>query len=269
MSPATVVLEAPSRPRRRWIWITVAAVTAFVIVAPVSLRLWLKTSHRNLSLPTRVYTEPVSRLQVVAPAGSVTIVPSAGREVTVAASLSWDFAKPTVRQAVHGHTLRVAARCPGPDVFEDCQVGLTIHVPAQLAVTVSAGSGSVAVTGLTGPVHLAVTSGSITMTRVSGPVSANAGSGSITGSGLDSSYVETVIGSGSLQLGLGTVPQVLDVAIGSGSASVNLPSGARMKVLANSGSGSLVIAPRISDARAPGTLTATLGTGSLTVGYPR
>jgi hypothetical protein len=41
-----------------------------------------------------------------------------------------------------------------------------------------------------------------------------------------------------------------------------------MKVLANSGSGSLVIAPRISDARARGTLTATLGTGSLTVGYP-
>jgi hypothetical protein len=248
----------------------VAAITAVVLVTPVSLRLWLKSSHRNLSLPTRVYAQPLSQLEVVAPAGSVTIVPDSGRVVTVATSLSWDFAQPTVRQAVQGQTLRIAARCPGPDFFEDCQVGLTIHVPAHLAVVmVTAGSGSISVAGLTGSLHLAVTSGSITMTGVRGAVSANAGSGSITGSGVDSPDVETVLGSGSLQLGLRTVPDVLDVAIGSGSGSVTLPSGARMKVLANSGSGTLVIAPSIRDASAPGTLTATLGTGLLTIGHPR
>jgi hypothetical protein len=266
--PGTPAVPAPPRPRRRWIWITVALVTAFVIVTPVSLRLWLKASHRNLSLPTQVYRQPLTQLRVVAPAGSITVVPSRRREVTVTGSLSWDFARPNVTQAVHGQTLLIDGGCPAPDLFEDCQVSLTIQVPARLAVSVVAGSGSISVSGLTGPLHLAVSSGSITMARVSGPVRASSGSGSITGSGVTAAAVQAVIGSGSLQLGLAAVPQDLNVAIGSGSAGVTVPRGARMKVLADAGSGTLQVTPGITDMAAAGTLTATIGTGTLTVGYP-
>jgi hypothetical protein len=267
VSAQTVVL-APPRPRRRWIWISVALVTAFVVVAPVAFRLWLKAAHHDQVLPVRVYRQPLTQLRVVAPAAGVTLVPDRRDEVIVQPRLAWDFGQPAVTQAVQGKTLQVTGSCPGPKAFEDCQVDLVIHVPVNLAVDVSAGTGSISVSGLSGPLHLAVTSGSIMMTRVSGPVWASAGSGSVAGSGMKSAALNAVIGSGSLRLRLFTAPGDLTLAIGSGSASVTIPHGTRVRVSASAGAGVLDIAPGIADSAAAGTLTATIGTGVLTVGYP-
>lgn len=267
MSAQAVVL-APPRPRRRWIWITVALVTTLVIAAPVALRLWLRAAHRNQALPARVYRQQLTQLSVVAPTGSVTLVPSRRSEVTVLGSLSWVFTRPFVAEALRGRTLQVTVSCPRPNPFEDCQAGLTIRVPVNLAVDVSAGSGSISVIGLTGRLHLAVTSGSITMARVSGPVWASAGSGSVAGTGLASADVGAVIGSGSLRLRLAAAPHDLNLAIGSGSASITVPRGTHVRLNGNAGAGILNIAPGIADHAAAGTLTASIGTGVVTVGYP-
>jgi hypothetical protein len=256
-------------PRRRWIWITVALLTTFVLVTPVALRLWLKTAHHNQALPARVYQQHLTQLTVVAPAGGVTIVPSGRAGVTVTGDLSWVFGQPFVNQAVRGSTLQVTGSCPKPNAFEDCQVGLTIRVPADLAVDISAGSGSIAVRGLSGPLHLTVTSGSITMTHVSGPVWASAGSGSVSGYRLVSPALDAVIGSGSLQVGLAATPKTLSLAIGSGYAHIIVPLGARMRTVTNAGAGLLHIAPGFADSGAVGTLTANIGNGVLTVGYSR
>jgi hypothetical protein len=262
-----VPARAGERPRRRWIWITVALVTTLVIAAPVGLRLWLKAAHHDLALAARVYRQHLTQLTVVAPAGGVTIVPSSRAAVTVTGDLSWVFGQPSVTQAVRGSTLQVTGSCPKPDAFEDCQVGLTIRVPADLAVDISAGSGSIAVRGLAGPLHLAVTSGGITMTQVSGPVWASAGSGSINGARLLSPALDAVVGSGSLQFGLAATPKTLSLAIGSGSAHITVPPRARMRTVTNSGGGLLRIAPGFADSGAAGTLTANIGSGVLTVGY--
>lgn len=264
---ATVSVLTGSRPRRRWIWIMVAVATTVVVVAPVGLRLWLKAAHHNQSLPVQVYRQQLTQLRVVAPSGGVTLVPSKLASVTVTGSLSWDFTRPSVKQAVRGRTLLVTGGCLDPGPFEDCQVGLTIQVPAHLDVEVLAGAGSISVRGLTGQLHLAVTSGSITLTRVSGPVSADAGSGSVSGSGVTSPVLDAVIGSGSLSLSFKAAPRDLNLAIGSGSASVTIPRGARLRTMTNSGGGTMNIAPGVADPSAAGMLTATLGTGVLSVGY--
>jgi hypothetical protein len=274
MSPGSQIgtaisVRAGEQPRRRWIWITVALVTALVIAAPVGLRLWLKAAHHDLTLPARVYRQQLTQLTVVAPAGGVTIVPSSQAGVTVTGGLSWVFAQPSVTQAVRGRTLQVTGSCPGPNSFEDCQVALTIRVPADLAVDISAGSGSIAVRGLTGPLHLAVTSGSITMTQVSGAVWASAGSGSIYGGRVSSPALDAVIGSGSLQFGLSATPKTLSLAIGSGSAHITVPPGTHMRTVTSASAGLLHIAPGFADSGAAGTLTANIGSGVLTVGYSR
>jgi hypothetical protein len=262
-------VRAAQPPRRRWIWITVALLTALVLVTPVALRLWLKAAHRSESLAVRVYRQPLTQLRIVARGDGVTVVPSRQGDVTVTGTLSWVFARPLVTQAVRGKTLQITGSCPGPNAFEDCQIGLTVHVPAQLAVRLSAGSGSITVRGLTGPLHLAVTSGSIALARDSGPVFANDGSGSVTAAGMTSPVIEAVIGSGYLRLGLATAPRNLNVAIGSGSGSIIVPRGTRVRTDTDGGSGLLRIAPGIADSAAPGTMTLTIGTGLLTVEYSR
>jgi hypothetical protein len=263
-----IQVRAGQPPRRRWIWITVALLTAFVLVTPVALRLWLKAAHRNQSLATQVYRRPLTELRIVAPGGGVTIIPSRQHDVTVTGTLSWVFARPLVTQAVRGTTLQITGGCPGSNAFEDCQIGLTVRVPAQLAVQVSAGSGSISVRQLTGPLHLAVTSGSISLARDSGPVFVDAGSGSVDGSGMTSPTIETVIGSGYVHLGLASAPRNLNVAIGSGSGSIIVPRGTRVRANTNGGSGVLRIEPGIADSSAPGMMTITIGTGVLTVAYP-
>ena len=260
---------APPRPRRRWIWITVALVTALVVVTPVGFRLWLKASHRNLPVPTATYRQRVSGLQVVAPAGVVILRPGDTAGVTVAGSLSWVFGRPSLASAVRRGALVVSARCPSLNQFDDCSVGLTISVPARLPVTVSAGSGSISVRGLTGPLHLAVTSGRIALRNVSGPVWASAGAGSVTGYALACPSLQAVIGSGSLQLGIATVPRSLNVALGSGAARIVVPQGSHLKVAGGTGCGALTVAPGIAAASAAGLLTATIGSGHLAVAYPR
>jgi hypothetical protein len=266
---AVVSVRTGQPPRRRWIWITVALVTAVVLVSPVALRLWLRAAHHNLSLPTRIYQQQLTQLSVVAPAGGVTIVPSRRAGVTVAGDLSWVFGQPVVNQAVRGKTLQVTGSCPKPNAFEDCQVGLTIRVPVNLAVEVSAGSGSVTIRGLSGPLHLAVTSGSITITRVSGPVWLTSGSGSVSGYRVASPELNAVIGSGSLQLGLAGPPRTLNLALGSGAANITVPPGTHMRAVTNAGAGLLNIAPGIADSAAADTMTATIGRGVLAVGYSR
>ena len=266
-APAAVL--AP--PRRRWIWILVAMLTATVIVVPVAFRLWLKAVHQNQPLPTAVYKDSVTSLRVVAPAGEVLLEPGSSAQVTVGGEMSWVFGKPSVdvHQTVRGNTMRITAGCPRPNVFEDCAVRLIIHVPVAMAVNVAAGPGSIRVLGLAGPLHLAVTSGSISMTDVSGPVWASAGSGSVTGAGLRPRTLETVVGAGSLRLGLSAPPQDMTVAIGSGSAMITVPGGTRMRVLGDAGSGILRLPPGLADAGATATLNPTIGTGQIEVSYSR
>jgi hypothetical protein len=258
-------------PRRRWIWILVAMLTATVIVIPVAFRLWLKAVHQNQPLPTAVYKDSVTSLRVVAPAGDVTLEPGSPAQVTVGGEMSWVFGKPSVgvHQTVVGHTMRITAGCPRPNLFQDCAVRLVIHVPVAMAVNVATGPGSIRVHGLAGPLHLAVSSGSIAMTDVSGPVWASAGSGSVTGAGLRPPTLETVVGAGSLRLGLSAPPRDMMVAIGSGSAVIIVPDGIRMRVLGDAGSGILRLPPGLADASATATLNPTIGTGQIEVSYSR
>ena len=149
-----VSVAAPPRPRRRWIWVIVALLTALVFVPPFALRIGLKIDIQHQSAPVPVAARPVTALQVDAPAGSVIISPGTGRRVTMSATAAWLVRRPVVTQAWDGSTLRVTAACPRLNPFEDCQEGLVIHVPAGLTVRVSVGSGSVSAVGLTGPLHL-------------------------------------------------------------------------------------------------------------------
>jgi hypothetical protein len=262
----TAIAAGAARPRRRWIWVMVALAVTAVLVAPVSLRLWLKASRQFQAGPVAVYRGPISRLQIDAPDAQVMISP--GGQLQVQSSATWVFGKPSVRRTVRGRTLQVSAACPQPSYFEDCQVSLTIRVPAGLAISVRAGSGVIDVRRLAGSLDLAVTSGAISMSGVSGTVQASATSGLIRGSALRSVRLGAAVTSGQLRLSFQAAPRLLTLAVGSGSGQALVPPGSRYAVTASTGPPALQLGPGLSDARARSDLTARVGAGVLTVGYP-
>lgn len=265
----TDAAPAGPRPRRRWIWVIVAIVTSLAVVMPVDLRSWLKAEPQHEKGGPTVIGRPITALQVNAPSGSVTI--SAGRpgQVTMQSTLSWLVRKPTVSRVWRGRTLVISARCPQQDPFEDCQVSLNIWVPADLAVRATVGAGSVAVARLSGPLHLAATSGVVMMTDVSGPVWATATSGSIGApGGLDSQQVDAAVGSGHLSLRFDREPTRLVIAVGSGSGRATVPPGTHYRVTGNHGPGLLAVGTGVSEARSPLLISASVGTGTIRIGYP-
>jgi hypothetical protein len=265
---SAAVAARPVRPRRRWIWAGVAALTALVLVVPVGFRFALKGEIRHQIVPLTLIQRPVSQLWVDAPGQSVTVIRGRAGQVRVMSTLSWLLGSPKVSHALHGETLRISASCPSVNLFEDCQVGLVIHVPADVTVRVAVGSGSAAVAGLTGPVHLTASTGSIHLTDVSGPVWATATSGSIDAtSGLTASHVTAAVGSGLLVLGFAKSPEALALDVGSGSARVTVPPGAHYRVSGERGSGSLQVGTGLADNSAASVIAATVGSGLLSISY--
>jgi hypothetical protein len=260
----------PARPRRRWIWVIVAGLTAFVLVVPVALRFALKGEIQHQFVPLTLFQRSVSQLNVEAPGQSVTIIRGPAGQVRVMSSMSWLLGTPTFSHVWHGGALSISASCPSVNLFEDCEVGLVIEVPANVAVQVAVGSGGVAVAGLTGPVHVTAGSGIVHLTDVSGPVWATATSGSIVAtSGLTAPRVSARVSSGQLALAFAESPTALTLDVGSGSARVRVPPGARYRLSGERGSGSLRVQPGLADNSAARVIAATVGSGRLTIGYLR
>jgi hypothetical protein len=261
------IADATVRPRRRWIWILVALATSAVLVTPVAVRVGLKADLRHEQIRFRDYSaSQVTAIEVSAPGASVTVRRTAGR-VTLASSESWLLTRPFVRPVRHGKTLTVSVGCPQLNPFEDCGVGLTIGVPASTQVQADVGAGSLAVSGLSGPLRLSATAGSIRLTGDSGPVQMQATAGSISAFGLTSPRVSAAARAGSLMLQFASAPQSLALAVGSGSGRVALPNGSSYRIIKH-GPGVLHVASGLA---APGSgrlLSARLGGGMITLAYP-
>ncbi len=259
----------PARPRRRWIWVIVALLTAVVLVTPPALRIALKQEMHHEFAQLGLYRRPVTAVEVSAPGNAVAVTVGQPGQVSVSGELSWLFSRPVVRHAWRGTTLAITVRCPAPDLFEDCAAGVTVHVPATVAVAVSVGSGSAALTGLSGPVRAAATSGSLALGYVSGPVLASVTSGSIRAlTGLTSRQLTAEVTSGSLTLGFDRAPALLTLVIGSGSGKISLPPATRYRITADPSAGGVHVAPGMSSLRAAGLISAEVGSGSLAIGYP-
>jgi hypothetical protein len=268
--PESADVMAP-RPRRRWIWVLVALLTATVVAVPATLRVGLKADLQHQAGPILRYQHAISDLQVQANSGGMIAIDAGPPgQVTVTSTSAWLVRKPAVTQSWQGGVLRVSATCPKFDPFEDCQASVTITVPAATAVQGQAGAGSLTVAGLSGPLHLAATSGLLLARNVSGPVWATVESGSIVArTGLRSLSVHASVTSGLIDLIFTTRPRTAAVVVGSGSARITVPSGSRYRVVAAGSPGALLyLAPGLSDPTSRLLLSAVVGTGEARISYP-
>jgi len=80
-----VSAAAAPRPRRRWIWVIVAILTALLVVPPFALRIWLKAEiqHQTEQVPVLAHYLPPG-LTYVTPTGIVAqMISHASRSVGV------------------------------------------------------------------------------------------------------------------------------------------------------------------------------------------
>jgi hypothetical protein len=235
----------PQRPCRKGLWLTVAALTAFVVVVPNGVRIWGRLIRQTYHSQIMSGPHPITALVVEVGAGDVKVTAGPAGQVTAKQTLKWALNKPHVEQRWDGTTLRLKAVCgSGSALFSslECSVGIDVQVPAGVALQATSSSGTVGANGLTGAVRLQTSSGVVAMDRLTGPVWARASSGVIRATGLRSSQVDAKVSSGAMKLGFQAAPRDVRAWASSGSITIMVPRGRRYRVTGGSSSG----APDIS-----------------------
>ena len=121
---------------------------------------------------------------------------------------------------------------------DECDVDLTVAVPAGLAVTASADSGDITASDLDA-LTLHADSGNLQVNGGSGLLHLSTDSGQITGVAMDASDVNASANSGSISLDFARAPADVSIQDNSGDVTVTVPSGGpAYAVSAHSDSGS-------------------------------
>ncbi|WP_329398629.1 hypothetical protein [Streptomyces melanogenes] len=261
------------RPRHRGIWILVAVLSALFAIAPLGIEVYAQCA-RQTSSHTSVATSdhhPVKTVQVDSGSAELTVVPGAEGEVRIQERLSWSLRKPKVAKEWDGDTLKLRPECDGTFALTSlgCSVQLDLTVPAGVALKVNSGSGTVRVSGLTGPVDVDGGSGSVKLYGVRGPIDASVGSGSFSGAAIASTEAEVHSGSGHAELEFVTPPRRVTASTGSGSVDLRVPVGSHYRVEGAKGSGTRDIEDSLPDPASDRLIKVSSGSGTATLDYLR
>ncbi|MFA1543958.1 DUF4097 family beta strand repeat-containing protein [Actinomadura monticuli] len=229
--------EAPDRPRRRGVWIALAAVTALVVVTPV-VPVALGRAVERTSSSVTPYRHAIRELRLDMAGAGVSVGPAPDGEARVRRDLRWGLSRPDVTESLVGDVLVVTFRCAGRDVLGGgCGADIDVRVPVGTRVSAVSGSGDINVRGLTGDLDLRTGSGAIGVDGARGRLLLRARSGSIRATGLTSPRTRARVSSGSLDLRYAEPPRAVDASADSGTAKIIVPPGTRYDVLAWAASG--------------------------------
>ncbi|GHE35371.1 hypothetical protein [Streptomyces vinaceus] len=258
------------RPRRT-AWIVVAALSAVLVVAPAARQVWAYASTESGTLSGGSGERPVSAVEIDAGGADVRLTPRSDGRVAYEARVRWSAAAPEIEESWLGDTLRLTPRCPAvADLVASgfgCSVDLGVTVPAGIPVKVTAGSGTVAISGLGGSVDAEVGAGTLLLSALRGPLRASVGSGSLDASGLSSAQAEIRAGAGSAVARFAAPPDRVTARAGTGRVRLTVPAATRFRVTARVGAGRLDIAPGMDDPAAPGRLDISADAGRAEAGY--
>jgi len=238
----------PQIPRRRGLWLTLASLTGFVVLAPTAGQVygWMFEQSSESSWSE---THPITAVRVDVTSGDVRIGPGGAGQARVRESLRWVVHEPSVRETWDGDSLVVTVLCDGGGFLlpDECSADLDVTVPASVPVTVTARSGDVSAGGMSGAVHVQTDSGDIQLTGDSGTVVAHAISGSVSGQGLTAADADVQAESGDVDLGFTAVPQRVVCRVVSGDTLILVPRGDGYLVTGQTASGERDVDPSLEN----------------------
>jgi hypothetical protein len=152
---------------------------------------------------------PISAVVIHGGSGSIDVTGSSRSTVSVSQQVSYSKTPPNATHSLHAGTLTVSYSCPVELV---CGVTYDIQVPRGVAVTVSAGTGS------------------ITLTSLNGTVSARAGAGLITADGLRSATASFTSNAGGIIASFTAAPRSLTANTNVGPITLTVPGAAAYRI---------------------------------------
>jgi DUF4097 and DUF4098 domain-containing protein YvlB len=188
----------------------------------------------------RVLSGNVRQITVDAGSGDVKLVPATGAQVVVDSHARGSLFLPKLRTRVAGDRIEVSGHCHIV-LAGSCSASFVVHVPRGMPVHVSASSGDVSASGLSGLVDVSVSSGDVdlddlsggaTVDVKSGDVSARALggrivlrtlSGDVTGADLTGAVVTAHSLSGDVDVDLASVPRTVTATTSSGDVTIAVP----------------------------------------------
>jgi hypothetical protein len=188
-------------------------------------------------------TTPVSAVVIVSHVGNVTVTGSSGPGVSVTQQAYYSKTAPATTRAVSGTTLTVTYDCPTQLV---CGVAYTLAVPRSAVVRVTAGAGSVRLTGLAGSVTAKVDVGLINAT------------------GLTSASVSLTTRVGGISASFAAAPTAVRATANVGAITVHVPGTTTYKIAADARVGKTTVSAPQS-ASSGHAITATTDIGAITV----
>ncbi len=168
---------APPTARRRWL-VVLGSILAVAMVGWTTITLVDLMAHQREDAQ-RTFAVPAGRVSIHLSSGSVHVVAGSGSTVDVKRHLSYGLSHPHVSERVIAGVLTIDTSCTGV-VSTFCTARYDLAVPTGFAVTASSSAGSVAVTGMSGPLDLSSSAGSVSATDVSSTdVRAHSSAGSV------------------------------------------------------------------------------------------
>ena len=188
-------------------------------------------------------TDPVSTVVIVGHVGNVTVTGGSGPDVTVTQLVYYSKTAPATTRTVSGKTLTVTYDCRTQLV---CGVAYTVTVPRSVAVRVTAGAGSVRLTGL------------------AGSVIAKADAGLINATGLTSASVSLTTRVGGISASFTAAPTAVQASANVGAITVRVPGSTSYKVAVDARVGKTSVSTPQS-ASSGHAITATTDIGAIVV----
>jgi hypothetical protein len=185
----------------------------------------------------------VSTVVIVSHVGNVTVTGGSGPGVSVTQQVYYSKTAPTTTRTVSGKTLTVTYHCPAQLV---CGVAYTLAVPRSAAVRVTAGAGSVRLTGL------------------AGSVTAKADAGLINATGLTGASVSLTTRVGAISASFAAAPTAVRASVNVGAITVHVPGTTSYKVAADARVGKTTISAPQSDSSGHA-ITATTDVGAIVI----
>ncbi|MFE4210707.1 hypothetical protein ACFRSX_14325 [Streptomyces goshikiensis] len=270
--PAPPAPPAPPRPVHRRAWITAALLSAVLVLAPFAWQVFAHGVTQSRVLYGGSGGRPVTAVEIVGGDANVSVTPRSDREVGYRAEVRWSLGAPVIEESWLGGSLRLTPRCSGEGSLlgagGGCSVSLGVTVPDGIPVKVTAGSGRVAVKGLSGNVDASVGSGALTLTGLRGELRAEVGSGSLVAGDLTSARADVRVGSGRGEAAFLTPPERVTARVASGRVRLTVPAAGRFRVGCEVGPGRCEVPEALSDPASGRVLDIAVDSGRAQVGYP-
>ena len=200
----STVVFAPTRPRGRVAWRIGASILAVAALGWGSLNVVNLLAHGEHRFSRTFAAAGITAIDVSTDRGSVRVLASDRDDISLHSYISNGLGGTDHSARVRGSRLVVDAGCAFPVAYW-CTASYTLRVPRDMRVVLWSGSGSISVSGVTGPVDLGSQHGDIDTSRLRSP------------------QVHATTDHGSVRLQFATAPRRVDASSDHGDVEVVVP----------------------------------------------